>query len=562
MKKILFVLIVFGFALLSAESFVVRLENPQRAQVIDFIRDGYDVAAYKPDAYLDLVVDQSRYENLLALGHELQITQTEKQLRSNLGKDEDLDGYRYYDEMLADLQLFEALYPSICHLYDIGDSRGKEYSTAGNAAYDQYDHEIWAMKVSDNVNEEEDEPGIYYMGEHHAREPISLEMSMTILEYLLTNYGVDPAVTDYVDHTQIWFIPLVNPNGHKVVVDEMNVWWRKNICDNNVNGNLDTGNNGVDGVDPNRNYGWEWGGASNNWSSETFQGTEAFSEPETQAVRDLLSEHHFIAGISYHTYGEEILYPYGYAEGIAAPDDLALADLAEAMASSIPGLNGGYYTPEPSWVLYPTTGGTDDYAYGEYGIFAYTIEMATSFIPSAAQVPVICNDNLTAALLLLDRINHASLQGHITDFATGEPLEAEIFIEGIDDNGEFRNPYMSNGEYGAYYRLLTEGVYNVTFSAYGYEDVTVENVVISDDASTILDVAMTPANPDVTVSGTITDAVTGLPLAGAIVELPDYNLIAVADDNGDYEISDLYAFTYEFVAHISDYASSILQASV
>ena len=74
--------------------------------------------------------------------------------------------------------------------------------------------DVVSMKVSDNVEEEEDEPSVFYMSEHHAREPISLEVTMYIMHHLLSNYGDDPDITSEIDYKQIWFIPLVNPDGH------------------------------------------------------------------------------------------------------------------------------------------------------------------------------------------------------------------------------------------------------------------------------------------------------------------------------------------------------------
>ena len=183
-----------------------------------------------------------------------------------------------------------------------------------------------------------------------------------------------------------------------------------------------------------------------------------------------------------------MLYPYGYAYGVVAPDQAALEELAVDMAVTIPAQGGGHYTPQAAWDLYPCTGTTDDYSYGTHGIFSFTIELATEFIPPAGQVTGICDDNIAAAMILLDRVNGSILTGHIIDDDTGEPIEAMIFIEGIDDTGVYREPYTSNEEFGSYYRLLTNGSYDVTFSAYGYDLQTFENIVINDDVSNLCDV--------------------------------------------------------------------------
>lgn len=554
------ILIFISFLLISAlnaETFVIRFDQPNAELLRKFTLAEYDIASFKPGEYLDLVVNRPLYDELLREGYNVRITQTEAQLKANLNEETELDGYQDYAEMLAALQSFESAYPNICKLYNIGDSRGKQYSAAGLSNYDDFVHDIWALKVSDNVEDDEDEPAIYYVATHHAREPISLEVVMTLLDHILSNYGSDPTITDNVNSSEIWFVPLVNPDGHKVVTDETNIWWRKNICDNNGNGIINvTGYYANDGVDPNRNYGYQWGGASNSWTSETFQGTEPFSEPETQAVRDLMAQRHFVAGLSYHSYGELILYPYGYADGILAPDQAALADLAVAMSQVLPGQFGGNYTPQPAWALYPCTGTTDDYAYGTHGIFGFTVELATEFIPPASQVAQICDDNVAAGLLILNRVNYSSLRGHITDADTGDPVVAEIFISGVDDTGEYRNPYLSNEDFGSYYRLLTNGDYDVSFYAYGYDTYLADDVNINSADYTVLDVALQPASADITVSGIVTDAASGLPLADAVVSISGFDIPAVTTNiYGEYEISELYSFPYDFLVYANNYAS-------
>ncbi len=566
MKKsnlfLLILIILFSSVtmLVADGNYVIRFNNPDLQIIKTFNDTNYDVAAYKPGEFLDIVVSEVEYQELLAQGYDVVITQTEEQMKRNLKGLTDLDGYINYEEMLAELQQIEMDYPNICKLYDIGDSRGKQYSDAGNSNYDDYYHEIWVMKVSDNVETEEDEPSIYYLSEHHAREPISLEVNMAILNHIIDNYGTDPEITDNVDNTQIWFVLLVNPNGHKIVTDEIYTMWRKNICDNNENGQIDvTGYYAEDGVDPNRNYSWEWGGASTDWTSETYQGTSAFSEPETQAVQSLIENHHFVAGISYHSYSELVLYPYGYAYGVVAPDQEALEELAIDMAVTIPAQNGGNYTPLPGWDLYPCTGTTDDYSYGTHGIFSFTIELATEFIPPAGQVGGICEDNIDAAMILLDRVNGSILTGLITDVDSGDPIEAVIFIEGIDDTGVYREPYTSNEEFGRYYRLLTNGSYDVTFSAYGYDSQTIENVVINDDV-TSLNIELVPSSSTIDLSGVVLDGDTAEPAAYATVAIQEFGISPViTNENGEYTIEDLYEFNYTIAVYSSDHAGILEQ---
>ncbi|MCD4746570.1 MAG: carboxypeptidase regulatory-like domain-containing protein [Bacteroidales bacterium] len=568
MKTYIFIILflLIGYTISAQEKAVLRFNNSTKELLKEFSPDKYDIATYKPGEYLDIVLPETEFKKLINQGYDVQITQTEKQLKENLVIGKDLNGYRNYDELLTELQQIEADHPGLCKLYDIGETRGKEYSNNGNSNYDNYYHEVWALKVSDNVEIEEDEPCVYYMGEHHAREPISLEVTMAILNHILNNYGTDPTITQNVNNTQIWFIPLVNPNGHKIVTDEIDLWWRKNICDNNGNGQINpsTGYDYPDGVDPNRNYGFHWGGegASSDPNSQTYRGLEAFSEPEVQAMRDIMLNHHFVTGITYHSYSELVLFPFGYSENIYAPDNDALEDLAVSMANTIPAQGGGYYDPIHGWELYPCSGTTDDYAYGVYGIFSFTIELATEFIPPAGQVQGICDDNIQASMILLDRVNHSTLTGLISDAQTSEAVVAEIFIQGIDDTGEWKYPYVSDEEFGRYYRLLMDGNYNVTFSSYGYISQTVNNVNITNTSQTILDISMEPAQV-LSVSGIVTDGDTGYPIENVTIEVLNTPVDPVTtNSNGEYTIPEIYESTYQFKASKEGYASSIVEATV
>jgi hypothetical protein len=558
MRKIALIFLMITFSVLLAEKMVVRIDNPPTDTFRFFNNDDYDIASYKPGVYLDLVVTAEQY-NYLDKRYDLKITQTEKQLKDNIRSAKDLDYYRNYDEVLAELEALEETYPDICKLYDIGDSQGKIYSGEGHTFYDDFNHEVWALKVSDNVEMEEDEPGIYYMGVHHSREPLSCEVAMANLLHILENYGNDTTITDNVNNSQIWFIPLVNPNGHKIVLDETDVWWRKNIRDNNNDHNFDTDYSsgyGADGVDPNRNYGWEWGfiGASGDNYSPVYHGPEAFSEPETQAMKQLMEDHHFVAGITYHTYGQLVLYPYGYGYDAFAPDHDAISSLGEEVADLIPGHDGGEYTPQNAWNLYPAMGGTDDYAYGEHGIFSYTIELATEFIPPASVVSQVTQNNIDGAMHLLDRVNHSTLTGHITDANTGLPVEARIYIPEIDDMNAYKKPYRADAEYGRYYRLLLPGEYDVTYECYGYESQS-KTVTITETGQTIQDIELQPSQV-FSLNGSVYDAETGDPIEAANVEILEIPLEPVhTNSDGDYLFPEVFSGTYDVFVTAENYIS-------
>ncbi len=494
----------------SEEKVVVRFARPSPEDARRFLSSAFDVAAYRPGVYLDIVTTPSQYNTWRHLGLDVAISQDSALLTRQLTRKtrQQDEGYRDYGQLLAELRQIEETYPRIAKLYDIGDSWGKVYGSAGNGSYRNDNHDIWAMKLSDEVLEEEDEPAVFFIATHHAREPISLEVAMALLYHLLDSYGTDPQITKYVEQTQIWFVPLLNPDGHRVVVEAESVLWRKNMRDNNHNGQRDiVGRFGgqPDGVDLNRNYGFQWGltGASDDPNRSTYHGPSPMSEQELMAVRDLFASHHFLAGISYHSYGELVLYPYGYGTGIVAPDMQAIQDVSQTMAGMIPRLEqpGEYYASLPAWEHYPIMGALMDFSYGTHGTFCYAIELGTEFIPPAETIPTIAGDNIDAALVLLNRLNYAILTGRALDSLSGDPIEADIIIEGIDDTmmgiddrfpdtTAFRRPYSSNPRFGRYYRLLTPGTYNVSFWADGYQTVSRSSVRIQQDSQTLLDIEM------------------------------------------------------------------------
>jgi carboxypeptidase T len=250
--------------------------------------------------------------------------------------------YHTYAETTAELHQIELAHSDVAKVYKIGQSiEGRD---------------ILALKISDNpAVEEPSEPEVLYMGCHHAREWISVEMPLHLANYLVNNYGTDPNVTRLVNERQTWIVPIVNPDGleYSQTVYSM---WRKNKRDNNNNGAFDPS---YDGVDINRNYGYKWGyddiGSSPNPADEVYRGEYAFSEPETQAIRSLALQHHFVFSISYHSYGELIIYPWGYKNADTA-DDKLFTDIAARMS----GYNGYVYGNPKDGVIYNTNGDSDD----------------------------------------------------------------------------------------------------------------------------------------------------------------------------------------------------------
>jgi hypothetical protein len=278
-------------------------------------------------------------------------------------------GYHNYAEMVAEVQQAEADHPAIVDVHSIGKSyQGKN---------------IWIAKISDNVDTDEAEPEVMFDGLHHAREHITVEQTLAILRWLSDGYGSNETITRLVDTREVWIVFAVNPDGGEYdLTGSPYRAWRKNRQPN-------SGTTAI-GTDLNRNYDYRWaccGGSSGSKSSDTYRGPAAFSAPETRVVRNFINSR-VIGGrqqirtaITFHSAGEEILWPYGYTR-TAVPSDMTVDDREALRAIGIKMASFNGYTPKQSSYLYITDGDEIDWAYGRHKIFMYTFEM----YPSHAQV--------------------------------------------------------------------------------------------------------------------------------------------------------------------------------
>ena len=284
--------------------------------------------------------------------------------------------------------MIETQHAAIAKVYDIGDSWEKTQGIANR--------DILALKISDNVAADEDEPEVLVTALHHAREWITTETAAALAERLTDSYGTDPQISWLVDNREVWIVPIVNPDGldYSLGMDEM---WRKN---RRLNADL------TYGVDLNRNYdgssngdsmgSWGGVGSSNMTSSEIYCGTSSFSEPETQAIRDLVLGRNFTMALDFHSYGDLVLWPWGYTTN-QTPDYDDLSRIGSQLAAS----NG--YVSQQSVGLYPTTGDSLDWMYGYARIFPFTFEVGHEFHPSNASVVAQCIElSLNASVLGID----------------------------------------------------------------------------------------------------------------------------------------------------------------
>jgi carboxypeptidase T len=307
--------------------------------------------------------------------------------------DGSLSGFYTFSEVRHQLDSMRQLFPSFL-------------SSEFNVATTWQDRPVVAVEMTSHVSTNNPKkPEVLFTAMHHAREP---EGMMTVIYYmwwLLNNYGHDDRATYLLDHRRIWFVPVVNPDGY--VYNEQVYrstqtfgYWRKNMRDNNGNSSVDAS----DGVDLNRNYGptYMWnasgGGSSTNPSSDTYRGPSAFSEPEVAGIRDFIFSHNFMTCLNYHTYGNDIIYPWGYILQ-ETPDSLDFREFAFDLTA-----DNRYTTgTDLQTVYYTTRGNSDDFMYdgANHKTYAMTPEVGTSgFWPPTNEILPLAAGNLTANIYL------------------------------------------------------------------------------------------------------------------------------------------------------------------
>ena len=299
--------------------------------------------------------------------------------------------YHTYAEMAAEVKAVAEAHPSIVHRFSIGTSyQGRQ---------------IWAVKISDNVNVDENEPEVEFDGVHHSDEHMGLEMTLHILHWLVDGYGTDPRITNIVNTREIWIVFEVNPDGAEYDISGGHFhFWRKNRQPNP---------GGSIGTDLNRNYGYRWGlggRTSANPQAITYQGPRAFSAPEDRAMRDFFASRvvngvqQIRASITFHEDGRLVMWPYGYTLA-NIPPDMTVQDHAALMAIGRHMASSNGYRPEQASDLYISHGTTRDYLYGTYRVFSYTFEMSVVNYPPDKMIGPETGRNKEAVLWLAE---HAS----------------------------------------------------------------------------------------------------------------------------------------------------------
>ncbi len=389
--KVATLIILLAIAAMSSASeqepiMQVRVTYQNATQLHNLQAAGFDMAHPRKD-HVDLFLNRTDLTQLESMGLQYQVIHTDVTsfYRSRLPVLTEMGGYKTLSEIYDYLDAMIA---------DHGDIMTDKISIGQTIE----GRDIWAVKISDNPDVDEDEPELLFTAVTHAREVITPEVLFYTMDYLTNNYGSLAEVDAIVDNREVWFVMVVNPDGYyynEVIAPDGGGMWRKNRRDN-----LD----GTFGVDLNRNFGYMWGyddiGSSPDTYRETYRGTGPFSEPEPQTMRNFIISHDFSIIVYYHSYSNLILWPWWY-DYLLCDDDAIFRELGDSMAF----YNG--YEPSPAWDMYLANGVSLDWAYGEQEVknknFEFCIEVggnSDGFWPKPSRIPQLVSENLPVNLFL------------------------------------------------------------------------------------------------------------------------------------------------------------------
>ncbi|MBR6067811.1 MAG: T9SS type A sorting domain-containing protein [Bacteroidales bacterium] len=366
--------------------------------------------------------------------------------------------YPTYDIYCEMMQYFAETYPEICKL----DTIGTTFSG----------YKLLAVKISDNVNDDETEPEFFLGGQMHGDELIGGMVCLRLIDKLLREYGTNQDVTNLVDNMEIFINPLSNPEGTYIAGDNLDFSLR--YTRNGI---------GLDHfIDMNRNFPDAIVGEHPDGNDYSF---------ETEAFMQYADNHHFVMSANLHSGAEVVNYPFDTDS--ALPADNAWWKMVSQEYVALARLYGGesYMTSDfPSgyingYAWYSITGSRQDYMNYFKHCREVTLELSIDKKLANDLLPSYTSRNIAPMMAYMNRATKG-LRGFVTDSVTGEPLEAMIFVQGYDYFNSHVYSYQPTGEY---YRYFKAGHYNVSFYADGYIHKTFA-VDISDDAPLRLDVQL------------------------------------------------------------------------
>jgi len=439
---------------------VVEVTIPNRDALDELAGAGYDISNVQGNV-VTIYTSLEELERLKETGYPLREIEPRTQGFELMA----LGGYHNYATLTDELNIYAETYPEICRLYTVGQSvQGRE---------------LWAILITDNPDDEEDEPEFKYVSTMHGNEPLGTEMCLYFIDLLLTEYGTDERITNLVDSTAIWIVPLMSPDG------------------------LESGTrNNANGVNLNRNFPTLTDSSLNIFTGEPLDAETR--QPEVRHIMNWTAENSFVLSAGLHTGSVLVCYPYGYNEQMSAvdtpsPDDLLFEEISRRYSIHNPRMWNKYTDGIINAALwYPVRGEMGDWNYRYVSCNEVTVELSGNNRPPATQIPSLWNDNSESMLSFLEAV-HIGVRGIITERSSGVPLWAEVWVAGNS------HPVFTDPEVGDYHRMLLPGTYNLIFNVPGYVPRSAKNVMVNDGFAIRVDVELIPeqASPDFNQDGKV-----------------------------------------------------------
>ena len=401
---------------------------------------------------VDLIVSADELSWLKKQGFEIVSTQSNRALSAPDSR------YQNPTKVESALKGFQARFPSLAWVKSVGKSiEGRD---------------IWAIQISKDVRSGDlSKPHVFFNSMHHAREVMTSEIGLDIVEHLLENYGKDEKITHWLDTFVIDVIPMFNVDGNNLVWTHDSMW-RKNA-------------HGGYGVDINRNYPYAWAscnGSSGSKSAQDYHGENAASEPETRVMMDFVKSVKPVMSISYHSYSEIVIYPYG-CSGQHTETKEIVESIGKELASKLKTDDGRdtYTAGTAPELLYSVDGGDIDWLYAVGGVIPFVIEVNSSsqgFQPSYSKWRnQTVEKQREGWKYLLTRMDGSSIYGQVKLQSGAPASNAKLKIKSV--GGAFTQVVSARA--GGYFNvILNPGTYEVTAEVQGYGLLSQKVIVGSD----------------------------------------------------------------------------------
>ncbi|WP_397362440.1 M14 family zinc carboxypeptidase [Olleya sp. R77988] len=194
-------------------------------------------------------------------------------------------------------------------------NNGLTYTGQGNSYWDPQTINYLRITGNQSATTEGSKPQILFTSMIHSREVSALMNNIYFMWYLIENYDTNDAIKELVDNNELYFVPIVNPDGlrwNEHLSSNGGGMQRKNLRPNTGS---TSGSTALRGVDLNRNFDYFWGynnvGSSGSATSNTYRGPSPASEPETQIMVDFITSRNFKTGVWNHSYANSVPHPYG-----------------------------------------------------------------------------------------------------------------------------------------------------------------------------------------------------------------------------------------------------------